>query len=103
MPANFTTSPTVTLKTTCGKSFGSLFKAIKMMRDEQHNFHVVYKTFTDEFIYSFCNPFLDADAENTYQLISEDMARHIFLHRLSQENASELFSTAEVSRLSVVS
>jgi hypothetical protein len=85
------------LRTECGKEFGSLFKAIKLMRDEKHNFHVVYKTFSDEYIYSFCNPFLDTFPANIYKLISEEEAKNIFLRRLSEENARELFSTAEAS------
>ncbi len=85
------------LKTECGKEFGSIFKAIKLIRDEKHNFHVVYKTFSDEYIYSFCNPFQDTFSANTFKLISEEEAKKIFLSRLSKENARELFSTAEAS------
>ena len=84
-----------TLRTECGKTFGNAFKAIKLVRDEMHNFHVVYKTFSDEYIYSFCNPFQDEAATQAYKLIPESEARKIFQHRLSQDNASELFSTAK--------
>ena len=77
--------------------FGHSFKAIKLMRDEQHNFHVVYKTFSDEYIYSFCNPFQDTLSAHAYKLISEEEAKAIFLDRLSQENARELFNTAQAS------
>lgn len=83
-----------TLRTECGKTFENVFKAIKLMRDEQHNFHVVYKTFSDEYIYSFCNPFQDDLISNIYRIISEPEARQIFQHRLSQDNAQELFNTA---------
>ncbi|WP_162054947.1 hypothetical protein [Pontibacter pamirensis] len=86
-----------TLRTECGKMFENVFKAIKLVRDEKHNFHIVYKTFSDEYIYSFCNPFLDEAATHTYTIISESEARNIFLPRLSQENASELFSTAKAT------
>lgn len=82
-----------TLQTECGKTFENVFKAIKLMRDEQHNFHVVYKTFSDEYIYSFCNPFQDDLISNIYRIISEPEARQIFQHRLSQDNARELFNT----------
>ncbi|MFD3003225.1 hypothetical protein ACFS7Z_22880 [Pontibacter toksunensis] len=86
-----------TLRTECGKTFENVFKAIKLVRDEKHNFHIVYRTFSDEYIYSFCNPFLDELATNAYKIIPESEARKIFLHRLSQENASELFSTAKAT------
>ena len=85
------------LKTECGKVFDYVFKAIKLVRDEKHNFHVVYRTMSDEYIYSFCNPFLDSMAANTYKLISEDEAREIFLPRLTSANARELFTSAKAS------
>ncbi|MBB6612751.1 hypothetical protein H7F15_17045 [Pontibacter sp. Tf4] len=85
------------LQTECGRVFGYIFKAMKLVRDEKHNFHVVYKTMTDEYIYSFCNPFLDTLAPNTYKLISEEEARKIFLPQLTSENAHELFTTAKAS------
>ena len=81
-----------TFKTVCGREFCYTFKTMKLVRDEQHNCHVVYKTFADEYIYSFCNPFQDTFSDNTYNLISEEEAKHIFMPRLSQQNASELFS-----------
>jgi hypothetical protein len=84
-----------TLRTECGKTFQNVFKAIKLVRDEQHNFHIVYRTFSDEYVYSFCNPFQDDMNTNAYRLISESEARQIFLPRLSQDNARELFSTAK--------
>jgi len=83
----------LTLKTDCGKEFANAFKAIKLMRDERHNFHVVYRTFSDEYIYSFCNPFLDTYADNTYRLISVEEAKGIFMQHLSQDNARELFNS----------
>jgi hypothetical protein len=86
-----------TLKTECGKTFHNVFKAIKLVRDEQHNFHIVYRTYSDEYVYSFCNPFQDDIATNAYRLISETEARQIFLHRLSRDNARELFSTAKAT------
>ena len=85
------------LKTECGREFDYIFKAIKLVRDEHHNFHVVYKTMADEYIYSFCNPFLDTLASNTYTVISEAEARRIFLPRLSGPNASELFTSPKTS------
>lgn len=85
------------LKTVCGKEFCSVFKTMKLVRDEKHNFHVVYKTFSDEYIYSFCNPFLDANIADTYLLISEREAKDIFQKRLSPDNAHELFDVAEPS------
>ncbi|NDK57557.1 hypothetical protein [Pontibacter fetidus] len=85
------------LKTECGRVFDYIFKAMKLVRDEKHNFHVVYKTMTDEYIYSFCNPFLDTLAANTYKLISEEEAKKIFLPRLTSSNAHELFTTAKAS------
>lgn len=85
------------LKTECGRVFDYIFKAMKLVRDEKHNFHVVYKTMSDEYIYSFCNPFLDTLAPNTYKLISEDEAKKIFLPRLTSANAHELFTTAKAS------
>ncbi len=81
------------LTTECGKMFASVFKAVQLMRDERHNFHVVYKTFAGEYIYSFCNPFLDTSSGNIYRLISESEAKQIFLPHLSQDNARELFNT----------
>ncbi|GAB3198459.1 hypothetical protein ABID22_000522 [Pontibacter aydingkolensis] len=84
------------LRTECGKEYSNVFKAIKLVRDEKHNFHIVYRTYSDEYIYSFCNPFQDTCAAETYKLISEAEAMKIFKHRLSQDNARELFSTAEV-------
>lgn len=85
------------LKTECGRVFDYIFKAMKLIRDEKHNFHVVYKTMTDEYIYSFCNPFQDTLAMNTYKLISEEEAKHIFMPKLTSENAHELFTTAKAS------
>ncbi|MEJ8756417.1 hypothetical protein WG947_05390 [Pontibacter sp. H259] len=85
------------LMTECGKVFSYMFKAMKLVRDEKHNFHVVYKTMTDEYIYSFCNPFHDTLAPNTYKLISEEEAKKIFLPRLTSANAHELFTTAKAS------
>ncbi|GAA4432103.1 hypothetical protein GCM10023188_20290 [Pontibacter saemangeumensis] len=84
-----------TLQTECGKTFENVFKVIKLVRDEKHNFHVVYKTFSDEYIYSFCNPFQDELISNVYRIISEPEAKQIFLHHLSQDNARELFTTAK--------
>jgi hypothetical protein len=97
MNANFQPQESSALKTECGKEFGHSFQAIKLVRDEQHNFHVVYKTFSDEYIYSFCNPFQDTLSAHAYKLISEEEAKAIFLNRLSQENARELFNTAQAS------
>ncbi len=85
------------LQTECGKKYDSVFKTIKLIQDEQHTFHIVYRTYSDEYIYSFCNPFQDTFTADTYRLISESEAKHIFLHRLSQANARELFSTAQAS------
>ncbi len=85
------------LKTVCRKEFCPTFKTMKLVRDEKHNFHVVYKTFSDEYVYSFCNPFQDTNPADTYMLISETEARDIFLKRLSPDNASELFDSAEPS------
>lgn len=85
------------LRTKCGKEFCYVFKTMKLVRDEKHNFHVVYKTFADEYIYSFCNPFLDTSTEDPYMLISETEAKAIFLARLSPDNAYELFNIAEPS------
>ncbi|WP_439880355.1 hypothetical protein ACSX1A_14465 [Pontibacter sp. MBLB2868] len=92
---NLYTNNVFTLRTECGKEYSNVFKAIKLVRDEKHNFHVVYKTFSDEFIYSFCNPFQDTHTADTYRLISEAEAKRIFLDRLSQANARELFNTTE--------
>ena len=85
------------LRTECGKTFENVFKAIKLVRDEKHNFHIVYRTFSDEYIYSFCNPFQDEFATQAYHIISESEARSIFLPRLSEQNASELFSTSKAT------
>lgn len=85
------------LRTVCRKEFCNVFKTMKLVRDEKHNFHVVYKTFSDEYIYSFCNPFLDTNIEVTYMLISETEAKAIFMDRLSPENACELFNINEPS------
>ncbi len=82
------------LRTECGKTFENVFKAMKLVRDEKHNFHVVYKTFTDEYIYSFCNPFQDDLGTNLFRIISESEAKQIFQHRLSSENAFELFTAS---------
>ncbi|MCC9166706.1 hypothetical protein [Pontibacter harenae] len=89
-------SASQTLRTECGKEFDYVFRAIKLVRDEKHNFHVVYKTFQNEYIYSFCNPFQDS-AVNTYNVISEEEAKRIFLARLSEDNAHELFSMANMT------
>ncbi|MBD1396578.1 hypothetical protein H9Q13_05320 [Pontibacter sp. JH31] len=83
------------IKTECGKEFGHLFKAIKLVQDERHNFHIVYKTYSNQYIYSFCNPFQDTSSGHAYKLISEKEAKTIFLDRLSPENARELFYTAQ--------
>ncbi|RIJ43108.1 hypothetical protein D1627_04580 [Pontibacter oryzae] len=79
------------LQTECGRTFSNVFRAIKLVRDEKHNFHIIYKTYQNEFIYTFCDPFQESDV-NLYQVISEQEARNIFLPRLSTENALELFS-----------
>lgn len=81
------------LQTECGRSFSNVFKAIKLVRDEKHNFHIIYKTFQNEFIYTFCDPFQESDV-NLYQVISEQEAKNIFLPKLSPENALELFSSS---------
>ena len=86
-----------TLKTVCGKEFCYVFKTMKLIRDEKHNFHVVYKTYSDEYIYSFCNPFQDTNTVDAYMLISESEAKAIFLDHLSPDNAHELFNTIEPS------
>ena len=83
------------LRTACGKEFCYVFKTMKLVRDEKHNFHVVYKTFSDEYIYSYCNPFQDTNPADTYVLISEAEAKQIFHKRLSPDNARELFGTTE--------
>ncbi|WP_018479583.1 hypothetical protein [Pontibacter roseus] len=103
MNPNFQPQETTTLKTECGKEFGHSFKAIKLVRDEQHNFHIVYKTFSNEYIYSFCNPFQDTSSAHPYKLISEEQAKAIFLNRLSPANARELFSTAQAPTMRVLS
>ena len=100
---NFTASQQeLLIRTECGKEYSNVFKAIKLVRDEKYNFHIVYRTYTDEYIYSFCNPFQDTCAAETYKLISESEAREIFMPRLSQDNARELFSTTEASMKQVV-
>ncbi|MDX5482661.1 MAG: hypothetical protein LPK07_13355 [Hymenobacteraceae bacterium] len=101
MRESLDTSNELTLRTECGKEFGNIFEAIKLVRDEKHNFHVVYKTFSGEYIYSSCNPFLDTFSANTYKLISEAEAKQIFLSRLSKENARELFNTVKASAASI--
>jgi hypothetical protein len=83
----------VILRTECGKEYNNAFQAIKLIRDEKYNFHVVYKTFSGEYIYSSCNPFQNSNTSDTYKLISEEEAKRIFKHRLSLDNARELFST----------
>lgn len=93
MIENFQPQETFTIRTECGKEFDQTFSAIKLVRDERHNFHIVYRTFSDEYIYSFCNPFQDSTSEQSYRLISADEVRAIFMHRLSEDNARELFST----------
>lgn len=91
------------LQTECGKEFGYCFQAIKLVRDEKYNFHIVYKTFSNEYIYSFCNPFQDTTSAHAYTLISEEEAKAIFQSRLSQENARELFHTAPASTMRILS
>jgi hypothetical protein len=86
-----------TLRTICGREFCYVFKTMKLVRDEQHNFHVVYKTYSDEYIYSYCNPFQDTNIIDNYVLISESEAKAIFLNRLSPDNARELFNINEPS------
>ncbi|PKV63594.1 hypothetical protein [Pontibacter ramchanderi] len=90
------------IKTVCGKQLDATFKAIKLVRDERHNFHIVYRTFSDEFIYSYCNPFLDTSSEHVYRVISEQEAKAIFLPLLSLENARELFSTAQAPTMQLL-
>lgn len=90
------------IKTECGKVYSNVFKAIKLVRDERHNFHIVYRTYADEYIYSFCNPFQDTYAAETYKVITEAEAKKIFMPRLSQDNARELFSTAEAFSKQIV-
>ncbi|WP_347159691.1 hypothetical protein [Pontibacter chitinilyticus] len=89
----YTHDEQLTLKTECGKEFGNVFRAIQLIRDERHNFHVVYRTFSDEYIYSFCNPFQDTYAGNTYRLISKEEAMAIFMQHLTQDNFRELFNS----------
>jgi hypothetical protein len=101
MKVNLNTPEGQVLRTTCGKEYNSVFKAIKLMRDEKQNFHVVYKTFTDEFIYSSCNPFVETYVADTYKLISEAEAKVIFLQRLSQDNALELFDSIKFPQKSL--
>jgi hypothetical protein len=101
MNTNFQPQESTSIKTVCGRELGSTFKAIKLARDERHNFHIVYRTFSDEFIYSFCNPFLDTSSEHVYRIISEEEAKAIFMPLLSQENARELFSTAQAPAMQV--
>ncbi len=62
------------------------------MRDERYTFHVVYKTLTDEYVYSYCNPLLESQVNHTYEVISETEAKRIFMQHLSQDNARDLFS-----------
>lgn len=83
------------LRTECGREYANMFKATQLMRDERHTFHVVYRTYADEYIYSFCNPFQDTGSDNTYRLISEAEAKRIFMQRLSQQNARELFNSCQ--------
>lgn len=90
------------IKTACGKEFGYSFQAIKLVRDENHNFHIVYKTFTNDYIYAFCNPFQDNPSEHAYKLISLDEAKAIFISRLSEEDARELFSTAQAPTMQIL-
>ncbi|GHA74179.1 hypothetical protein [Pontibacter akesuensis] len=90
MANNLRTSHEQTIRTECGRTFGCMFRAIKLMRDEKHWFHMIYRTFENEYIYAVCNPFLDSDAI-TYHLISEAEAKRIFLPKLSADNARELF------------
>ncbi|MBF8963506.1 hypothetical protein I0P70_09625 [Pontibacter sp. FD36] len=101
MNTDFQPKEFTTIKTVCGKELDFTFKAIKLARDEKHNFHIVYRTFSDEFIYSFCNPFLDTSSEHVYRMISEAEAKAIFMPLLSPENARELFSTAQAPAMQV--
>ncbi|GGG23649.1 hypothetical protein [Pontibacter amylolyticus] len=101
MNTNFQPRESTSIKTVCGRELGSTFKAIKLARDGRHNFHIVYRTLSDEFIYSFCNPFLDASSEHDYRIISEEEARAIFMPLLSPENARELFNTAQAPAMQV--
>lgn len=103
MNINLQPQESFTIKTECGKEFGQSFKAIKLVQDEQHNFHIVYKTYSNEYIYSFCNPFQDTSSEHAYKLISEKEAKDIFLSLLSQENARELFNTAQAPTMRILS
>jgi hypothetical protein len=89
------------LRTTCGKEFGYTFKTMKLIRDDKHNFHVVYKTFNNDYIYSSCNPFQDGSISITYHLISETEAKAIFLKRLSPDNAEDLFELEETPVLMI--
>ncbi|QCR23533.1 hypothetical protein [Pontibacter sp. SGAir0037] len=87
---------TATLVTECGREFENTFKAIKLIRDEHHNFHIIYRTYANEYIYTFCNPLQDTYPNaHTFKLISEAEAKKIFLSRLSAENVRELFDSAE--------
>ena len=103
MNTSFQPQELTTIKTECGKEYGNSFRAIKLVRDENHSFHIVYKTFTNEYIYSFCNPFQDTSSEHAYKLISEKEAKDIFLSLLSQENARELFNTAQAPTMRILS
>ncbi|WP_299819917.1 hypothetical protein [uncultured Pontibacter sp.] len=102
MESNANLQQELLLRTVCGREYSNVFKAIKLVRDEKHNFHVVYRTYSDEYIYSCCNPFQDTYAADTYKLISETEAKQIFMPRLSQSNARELFNTAEASSKQIV-
>lgn len=103
MNPNFHPQVSSALRTECGKEFGYCFQAIKLVRDEHYNYHVVYKTLSNEYIYSFCNPFQDTFSTHAYKLISEEEAKAIFLGRLSQENARELFNTVQASTVRILS
>ncbi|GAB3822560.1 hypothetical protein [Pontibacter rugosus] len=102
MKKSLNIQPEQTLRTECGRSIDHVFRAIKLMRDEKHNFHIIYRTFDDEYIYSFCNPFLETDTI-TYNIISEAEAKSIFLAKLSEDNARELFEvpSAAATQLSL--
>lgn len=102
MTTNFQAKETSVIRTECGREFGYNFQAVKLVRDEQHRFHIVYRTFSDEYIYSYCNPFLDTFSEHAYKLISEEEAKAIFLPLLSQDDARELFNTAQAPTLRIL-
>lgn len=82
------------LKTECGRTFGNLFKSMQLMRDEQHRFHMLYRTYQNEYIHSCCDPFAEDDTIR-YTLISEEEARHIFLSRIAPAHAKDLFDQPE--------